>query len=46
MSVEVDITITLLVKESVIELKDGLWQTFSINTIAESSHFYFFPKNS
>lgn len=31
-------------KESVVELKDGIWETFAINTIAESTHFYFFPK--
>jgi hypothetical protein len=37
-----------LVKDSVIELKDGLWQTYAINTIATTSHFYFLPttKNS
>ncbi len=38
----------MLVKDSVIELKDGLWQTYAINTIAKTSHFYFMPhtKNS
>lgn len=43
-----DITVTLLVKDSVIQLKDGLWQTYAINTIAQTSHFYFLPshKNS
>jgi hypothetical protein len=44
MKIEVDVTITLLVKDSVIELKDGLWQTYAINTIAKSSHFYFLPQ--
>lgn len=48
MSIEIDITLTLLVKDSVIELKDGLWQTYAINTVAKTSHFYFLPttKNS
>lgn len=48
MDIEIDITLTLLVKDSVIELKDGLWQTYAINTIAKTSHFYFLPttKNS
>ena len=44
MNVEVDVTLTLLVKNSVIELKDGIWQSFLTNTIAETSHFYFIPK--
>jgi hypothetical protein len=43
MEIEIDITVTLLVKDSVIELKDGLWQTYAINTIARTSHFYFLP---
>lgn len=32
-------------KDSVIELKDGIWQTYAINTIAKTSHFYFMPKS-
>ena len=42
---EIDMTITLIVKDSVIELKDGLWQSYSINEIAQTSHFFFMPKN-
>ncbi len=44
MKVQIDVTLTLLVKDSVIELKDGQWQTYAINTIAQTSHFYFLPK--
>ncbi len=45
MSVEVDVTITLLVTDSVIELKDGIWQTDDINEAAATAHFYFLPKH-
>ena len=41
---EIDLTLTLMVKDSVIELKDGIWQTYSINSVAKTSHFYFLPK--
>lgn len=45
MDVEVDLTLTLIVKDSVIELKDGLWQSYAINEIAQTAHFYFVPRN-
>lgn len=45
MDMQIDITITLMTKHSVIELKDGLWQTFALNSVASSSHFYFFPQH-
>ncbi len=31
MDVEVDLTITLLTTDAIIELKDGIWQTYDIN---------------
>jgi hypothetical protein len=46
MEIEIDLTLTLLVQNSVLELKDGLWENFALNSIAKSSHFYFFPKAS
>ena len=45
MDMQIDITITLMTKHSVIELKDGLWQTFSLNSVAETSHFFFYPQH-
>lgn len=46
MDSEIDLTLTLMVKDSVIELKDGLWQSYALNEIASSSHFYFIPKSA
>ena len=31
MEVEADVTLTLMVRDVVIELKDGVWQTYDIN---------------
>ena len=45
MKIELDLTLTLLVKDSVIEVKDGIWQTFKTGTIAETSHFFYLPKS-
>lgn len=45
MQVEADVTITLLLSNSVIELKDGIWQTYDINEAAATAHFYFLPKH-
>jgi len=45
MEMEVDIAITLMVRNSVIELKDGIWQSYSENTLATSASFYFYPKH-
>ena len=45
MDMQIDITVTLMTKHSVIELKDGLWQTFALNSVASTSHFYFFPQH-
>lgn len=44
MKMELDITLTLMLQDSVIELKDGIWQKFGINSVAETTHFYFLPK--
>jgi len=45
MEVEADVTITLLVENSIIELKDGIWQSYKVNVASTSSHFYFLPKH-
>jgi hypothetical protein len=34
MSVEIDVTITLMIKDSIIELKDGIWNSYKVNNIA------------
>jgi hypothetical protein len=34
-----------MVRDSIIELKDGLWQSYSEYTIASSAYFYFYPKH-
>ena len=44
MSVEVDITVTLLMHDAIIELKDGIWQSYGINEMSATSHFWFAPK--
>jgi len=46
MEIEIDITITLLTRNFVIELKDGIWQSYSESTVIKSAHFYFYPKHS
>ena len=43
--VQVDLTITLLVRDGIIELKDGIWQSYLQQTIANSAHFYFYPRH-
>lgn len=45
MDLELDIAITLLSRHNIIEMKDGLWQSYSLNVIAKSAHFYFTPRN-
>lgn len=45
MDVEVDVTITLLTTDVIIELKDGIWQNYDINEAASTAHFYFLPKH-
>lgn len=45
MDSEIDLTINLMVKNSIIELKDGIWQSYAENAIASSSSFYFYPKH-
>lgn len=45
MDVEADLTLTLMLDESVIELKDGIWQNYNINQASVTSHFYFIPNH-
>ncbi len=46
MQIDADLTITLLIQDAVIELKDGIWQNYNINSISTSSHFYYIPNHS
>jgi hypothetical protein len=43
MSVEADVTITMMMEDAIIELKDGVWQNYNINHLSVTSHFYFIP---
>ena len=45
MDIEVDIAITLMSRHAVIELKDGIWQGFDMNSVAKTAHFFFYPQN-
>lgn len=45
MPTEADVTITLMLKESVIELKDGIWQDYNINLASISAHFFYVPNH-
>ena len=45
MDVELDLTLTLMSKDAIIELKDGIWQNYQHNKVAATSHFYFLPKH-
>lgn len=45
MDIEVDIAITLMSQHTILEIKDGIWQSFPLNSVAKSSHFYFHPRN-
>lgn len=46
MNIEIDLTINLLVKDAIVELKDGIWQSYPQNTIATSANFFFYPKHA
>ena len=37
--------LTHLVQDSIIELKDGIWQSFPLSVTTSSTHFYFTPKH-
>lgn len=45
MDMEIDVAITLMSRNTILELKDGLWQSYSVNEIAKTTHFYFNPRN-
>lgn len=34
-----------MVSDAIVELKDGIWQTYDINQAAATAHFYFLPKH-
>ena len=44
MDKQVDISITLMGRDEVIELRSGLWQSFDLHSVAKTAHFYFSPK--
>ena len=44
MDYQIEINLVLMTKHSVIELRDGLWQSFRHNSVSETTHFYFFPR--
>ncbi len=47
MSISVDFSLTLLSRNAVIELKDGIWQSFPSNyMMATTSSFYFYPRHN
>lgn len=41
---EIDIAITLLTRGAIMQMHSGVWQSYNLNTIAKSAHFYFEPK--
>ena len=45
MGVEVDLTLTLMIKDSIIEIKDGIWNSFKETEVAKTTHFFFLPKH-
>ena len=45
MAIELDITITLMMRDSVIELRDGMWSSFRETEVSKTTHFYFLPKH-
>lgn len=40
-----DVTLTLLTRDAIVELKDGFWESFPIKEMTSSFHFYFLPKH-
>ena len=36
---------TLIQRDSIIELKDGIWQGYSATEMSATSHFWFYPRN-
>lgn len=43
-SVELEQSITVLHEESVILLEDSIWNSFEINDLSVTNHFYFLPR--
>lgn len=38
-------TLTLMVRDAIIELKDGIWNSFKETEVSKTTHFYFLPKH-
>ena len=45
MKIEVDFSLLLLMKNAVLELKDGLWQALPENLLTSTTNFYFYPRH-
>ncbi len=43
MAHEVEMAVTLMTQDSVMELKDGVWETFRVDELLVRTHFYFTP---
>ena len=46
MAVELDVTLTLMVRDAIMELKDGFWNSFRETQISKTTRFYFMPKHN
>ena len=45
MDYEIDIALTLMTRHAVIQMQDGVWQSFGLNSVAKTAHFFFEPRN-
>lgn len=45
MKIEVDFSLLLLMKNAVLELKDGLWLALPENLLTSTTNFYFYPRH-
>ena len=43
-SMEIDIAITLMGRDEIIQLQSGVWQSFDLHSVAKSAHFFYDPK--
>ena len=46
MKVEVDFNLVLYTKNAIIELKDGIWESYPATQMMTSSSFYFYPRHN
>ena len=43
---ELDVTLTLVLRDSVLELQDGRWSSFKTTEVSKTTHFYFLPQHA